>query len=95
MAKQIEIVCPEVMDITVVGEFHSRFREQLIDGSHLCLDAGTVQRTDTAFLQMLAALFLDAATRGITIAWKAPSEKLIEAAQLLDLQDTLRLAPDT
>jgi len=95
MVKQIEIACPEVMDIAVVSELHQRLRDQLGRAEPLCLVADKVERVDTACLQLLAALFLDAAARQVPVAWSAPSKQLREAAGLLGLQDVLGLAPDT
>jgi anti-anti-sigma regulatory factor len=55
------------------------------------LDAGAVERVDTAALQLLAAFRRDAAAKGHDTRWLGASEALHEAAGLLGLARMLDL----
>jgi anti-anti-sigma regulatory factor len=55
------------------------------------LDAGAVERVDTAALQLLAAFRRDAAARGHDTRWLGASAALHEAAGLLGLERILDL----
>jgi phospholipid transport system transporter-binding protein len=72
----------------------SALRDQLLlarDAPLSTLEAGGVERVDTAALQLLVAFHRDAQTRGTQVAWAGVSAPLQNAAQQLGLTKTLAL----
>jgi ABC-type transporter Mla MlaB component len=55
------------------------------------LDAGNVERIDTAALQLLCAFVRDRTACGFKVQWQACSAAVQEAANLLDLRTLLGL----
>jgi len=55
------------------------------------LDAGNVERIDTATLQLLCAFVRDRQARGYQVQWRACSAAVQEAADLLDVRSLLCL----
>jgi ABC-type transporter Mla MlaB component len=53
------------------------------------LDAGSVERIDTACLQLLAAFFRDRRAAERPVAWSKASAELLESARLLGLSAVL------
>ena len=53
------------------------------------LDAGAVQRIDTAALQLLAAFVRDRRLGGRTVAWRGAAQALQPAARLLGMEGIL------
>lgn len=56
------------------------------------LDAGAVQRIDTAALQLLAAFVRDRRLAGRIVGWREAERTLEPAARLLGMSDMLGLA---
>ena len=59
------------------------------------LDAGGVERIDTATVQLLCAFVRDRAGRNQSVAWQHASSALLEAARLLGVQSLLALPANT
>jgi ABC-type transporter Mla MlaB component len=55
------------------------------------LDAGNVERIDTATIQLLCAFVRERVDRNRTVVWQGASAALIEAARLLGVQALLAL----
>ena len=87
----ITVTCGDVLDISVVGQKHTEFKEALENNQALEISAGEVQRVDGAGIQMLVALFNQATSQGTEIVWKDTSESLIDAASLLGVKEQLHL----
>lgn len=80
------------MDISNAGDLHNRLRQSLESSRYITIDAGSVERADTAVLQLLCAFFKEAGQRGIEVNWQNPSESLAGSARLLGVHELLRLA---
>ncbi|GAP66178.1 hypothetical protein MBSD_n1481 [Mizugakiibacter sediminis] len=78
-------------------------REQLLEalaaGRPVVLEAGAVESTDTAALQLLCAFVREGRERGIAVEWRAPAPALardaglLGVAALLGLPDEVTAAP--
>lgn len=86
-----ELDCGSTLDISCVGEFRAQCLDALNDGQNVMLKADELERTDTAALQVLVALFQDAKLQQKTVEWQAPSEALCQSAALLGLTELLQL----
>lgn len=85
------VACGDVLDISVVGQKHTEFKNALESKQAIEIAAGELQRIDGAGIQMLVALFRQAEQDQLEINWKGKSESLLEAASLLGLQKQLHL----
>jgi len=85
------IVCDEVLDIAIAADLREALLEALRGGQPVTLDGSAVERADTAALQVLAAFFQDARSRGIPVRWHSPSAALLQAATLLGMVDILAM----
>lgn len=92
MAKTINIVCEDSVDISGIAELHNQIATELEEGCTISLDASQVERIDTTGLQLFASLFNEAATKNMTINWVNPSDTLRSSASLLGLEELLQLA---
>ncbi len=91
MAERIEFHLPENLTIANVNGLHEEF-ETLVnqpDCDRIVLQGKDVHRTDTAGIQLLLAFILASKDRQISVDWEQPSQKLINAANLLGLDTTL------
>ena len=86
------IVCDHQVDIAKAGALRDVLLAALIDKKPVVLDAGDVERVDTAALQVLTAFFVDANAQNLKARWQNPSSAIINAASLLGLTDSLGLA---
>lgn len=57
------------------------------------LDAGRVERVDTATIQLLCAFVCERVGRNQSVVWQNASSALLEAARLLGVQKLLALPP--
>lgn len=83
------IQCDEVVDIRQVAELKPKLLQALEAANPILIQAETVERADTAGLQLLAAFFIEARARGLDISWLKPSEPLIRSARLIGLEEVL------
>jgi ABC-type transporter Mla MlaB component len=88
---RIIISCGEVLDISQVREFHAIAKQSLESNLPIEIDAFAVERADAAALQLAAAFIMAATASGKSICWNHPSESLVSAARLLQLDDLLCL----
>jgi len=56
------------------------------------LEVGSIERIDTAVLQLLCAFVRDRRARGLKVLWRGSSSALLEAAELLDIKPLLGLS---
>ncbi len=79
---------PPELTIGACRALHERLMGVLEEGRVVVLDAGSVERIDSAALQTLAA-FVAGAQAGVS--WRAPAACVREAAALLGLESMLAL----
>jgi len=77
-----------------VTAFQAELAERLDDSGPVQIDASTVQRVDTATLQLLAAFVRDLRADARVVEWTGCSPALRRAAHSLGLTDALDLALD-
>ena len=85
------ISCGESLDIDHITSFYSRFNKGMQKSSVVIVKADTVNKVDTAGLQLLLVVIKELSLSGGRLEWKKPSKKLIEVASLLGLTDQLGL----
>lgn len=91
MAKTVNIVCEDSVDISGIAELHNQITSEMEEGCTISLDASQVERIDTTGLQLFASLFSDAANKKMTVNWVNPSDALRTSASLLGLEELLQL----
>ena len=91
MANAAEINLPENLTITNIHPVHELLEAMVDDQTHdqIVIHAAAVQRADTAGIQLLYAFAKAAKERQITLDWDQPSAKLISAAEILGMKDSL------
>ena len=91
MADKTSLSCGEALDISHATALHGRMQKALQKSSVVELKAHTVQKADTAGLQLVLSLKNEIETTGGQLIWKKPSNELIDAAKLLGLYESLGL----
>jgi anti-anti-sigma regulatory factor len=87
------LALPVECGIAMVEELKSGLLKRVSDSGSVRIDASAVQRIDTASLQVLAAFARDRRVAGLPVAWVGVSDVVTDAAGMLDLTETLGLAP--
>ncbi|WP_036300340.1 STAS domain-containing protein [Methylomarinum vadi] len=85
------IVLEPVLTIQHVGELYQKLQAVLESQDKIELDASEVTSIDTAVLQLLIALKKTAVGSGKDVTIDFPSEKFIEAADLLGVSEMLEV----
>lgn len=88
-ATQCQIVLEPVQNIQTVAQLHQQLRRMLDDCDKIDIDASAVTQIDTASLQLLLVLKLTAVKSQKEVSIDFPSEKFMEAANLLGLSEML------
>jgi len=70
-------------------ELHGKLMQALKDNDSLEIDAANVNNIDTASLQLLVVLKQEAFKLGKDIVFDFPSDRFIEAAELLGIDNML------
>ncbi|MCQ8105228.1 STAS domain-containing protein [Methylomonas sp. SURF-2] len=83
------IALEPVQSIQTVGELHRRLLDMLDSCNKIDIDASAVSQIDTATLQLLLVLKLTAVKQQKEVSIDFPSEKFMEAADLLGLSEML------
>ncbi len=81
-----------MLDITGVAELKERLQVALDDPAPLELDAVGLDWIDASSLQLLVVFFQEALLRSKSVSWKAVSDELLAAAQLMGLEESLCLS---
>ena len=82
--------CGEILDIAQVTQWRESALQQLADVSDdVTIDVSSLQKIDTAGIQLLTAIVQHVESRGKKVIWSELSPAFINAATLLGLQDTL------
>ncbi|RJQ47225.1 MAG: STAS domain-containing protein [Gammaproteobacteria bacterium] len=84
-AAQTLVRCGESLDISCARELHQELSKALGKALPVMIDAGRVERVDTAALQLFAAFWLQARLRKLPVQWSNPSEALCRSARLQSL----------
>jgi anti-anti-sigma regulatory factor len=71
------------------GTLKARLTKLLAHRKPVTLDRGSVQRVDTATLQMLAAFVRDRRAQGLAVEWSGEGAAFMNAASLLGLSSLL------
>lgn len=88
-ATQCQIVLEPVQNIQTVAQLHQQLQRMLDECDKIDIDASAVTQIDTASLQLLLVLKLTAVKSQKEISIDFPSEKFMEAANLLGLSEML------
>lgn len=91
MANRTSFSCGEALDINQASSLYQRLQKSMQKSHTIELRAKSVSKVDTAGLQLLLALSLEAERCGGKIIWQAPSSTLISSARLLGMADKLGL----
>jgi anti-anti-sigma regulatory factor len=86
-----QVALPAECLIAGVDDLKTSLTTRLTLESSVTIDAAAVQRIDTASLQLLAALARDRRAAGLPFEWTGVPPSVTEAANLLNLTDTLGL----
>jgi anti-anti-sigma regulatory factor len=76
-----------------VAELHQRLLTAARHQHRVTIDASSVERVDTAILQVLTAFVIERKQQGKPVEWKLPSEVFYQAAVIIDLARHLDLPP--
>jgi anti-anti-sigma regulatory factor len=90
-AGQLDVSLAETLDISTVQNLHADLKTALDNGDPVSLNGSAVVHIDTAALQVLAAMFIDAGGRQRKLEWRSPSEALVRSAQLLGIDEYIGL----
>jgi phospholipid transport system transporter-binding protein len=86
-----QVALPAECVIASVDDLKADLLTRLTFDSSVTIDAAAVQRIDTASLQLLAAFARDRRAAGLPFEWTGVPASVTEAANLLNLTDTLGL----
>ncbi len=84
-----KITLDAILNINTVLELHGKLVQALQDNDSLEIDGANVSSIDTASLQLLVILKQEALKSGKDIIFDFPSDKFIEAAGLLGIDNML------
>ncbi len=80
------------LDIFQVCEIRDQLLQASREGRPIVLEAKSVDRLDTAFIQMLVAFFAHVRSIGVEARWKTIPDSISHAAQQLGLAEHIALA---
>jgi len=89
MIDNSKITLDDTLNINTVLELHGKLMQALKDNDSLEIDAANVNNIDTASLQLLVVLKQEAFKLGKDIVFDFPSDRFIEAAELLGIDNML------
>jgi len=84
-----QLVFEPVLDIVGARSLYGCLGGVLAEAKSVELDAGQVERVDTAALQLLAAFCRALREAGVSLQWRSASGPLCEAAATLGLSEIL------
>ncbi len=88
-AGETQLAFGPVLDVSSARALYHTLNSVLATATPLALDAGRVERIDTAALQLLATFCHRARADGLRLRWHAASAAFRDAAALLGVDDTL------
>jgi anti-anti-sigma factor len=84
--------CGEALNISNAANLYDQLQKALEKSSAIELDAASVEKVDTAGLQVIVALGRELEKSGGSIVWKNPSDTLMQAATTLGLKPFLAIS---
>jgi len=84
-----KIILESTLNIQNVTELHDSLLTSITDNDNLEIDASAVIAIDTASLQLLAILKQESIKLNKEVSFDFPSDKFIEAAELLGIEELL------
>ena len=91
MSQKCSFSCGRSLDIPQAEKLQKRLLAALEKNCDIELTGESVERVDTAGLQLLLAFQKAVNQQGSKITWKLPSEILINSARKLGIAEELRL----
>lgn len=91
MTNRTSFSCGETLDINQANALYHRLKKSLHKSHTIELKAKSVNKVDTAGLQLLLAVKLEAENCGGKVIWQSPSPALISSARLLGMAEKLGL----
>lgn len=88
----LHLALGEVLDISTSGELKASLVNALGSDAQVVLEADSIEKADTAALQLLSAFVNDAKAKGLAVQWRQPSAVLLRSAELLGLTEFLGLS---
>jgi len=89
---EVSVLLSGNLSIAEASPLRAQLQEVLSQKKNVTLDGGSVERIDTAALQVLWAFGREVLDGHKSIKWTAASDSLLQAAALLGLADTMGLA---
>ncbi|MFK5986639.1 MAG: STAS domain-containing protein [Pseudomonadota bacterium] len=81
----------EVLDITMVFQYHEQLNQLLNEKKKICLNAENIERVDGAGLQLIVAFILSAEKLNLQISWSGVSQAFKDSAKILGVTENLKL----
>lgn len=85
------VKCPGSLTIAAVSGLHGELKTALETQQEIVLNGADVEVADTAALQLLCALFMDATTQDISIRWEGASKSLHASAKQIGVDEIIGL----
>lgn len=81
-----EIDCGEQLTIAQCNEIHAQLHSAMAEQQAVSIDISTVERVDTAALQLLYAFQRDARAQGLVTIWSEASKVFCDAVDILGME---------
>ena len=91
MAENVALELEASLDISVVEKLHESLNEITQSGDVINLDAGNVERLDTAVFQLLYSYQQSMNKKHASVLFINPSEAFIDNATLLGMHEVLNI----
>lgn len=91
-AEKATIELPSVCGLKDAATLKAALLQRLDEPSDVTIEAGGIERIDTAVVQLLCAFVRDRARRDLPVQWRGTSQPLLDAARLLGVGSLLALS---
>ncbi|MGD8639484.1 MAG: STAS domain-containing protein [Gammaproteobacteria bacterium] len=81
----------ETLDISIINDLYNKLKDSSQQTDTIEVDAGKVQRIDTAALQLLYSWYTSEKKKGTKIVWKNTGGTFYQSARLLGLHELLKI----
>lgn len=86
------LLLDETLDISIINDLYNKLKDSTQQADAVEIDAGKVQRIDTATLQLLYSWYAAEKNKGTKISWKNTSGPFYQSARLLGLHKLLEIS---
>ncbi len=86
-----EITFDEILDITVVFQYHEKLNQLLNEQKIIHLNAEKIERIDGAGLQLLIAFIVSAEKLNLQVSWSGVSQSFKDGANILGVTESLNI----